>query len=83
MFILFTLLFITLCLFSFFLCSLATRYEATRKLNALLKENEPAELTKRVSVPPQKYQDDSDDSDPDETQILTQSLQVKVTSICL
>ncbi|XP_056246447.1 uncharacterized protein LOC130178352 isoform X2 [Seriola aureovittata] len=55
----------------------ATRYEATRKLDALLKENEPAELTKRVSVRPQKYQDDSDVSDPDETQILTQPLQVK------
>ncbi|CAB1435432.1 unnamed protein product [Pleuronectes platessa] len=53
-----------------------TRYEATRKLNALLKENEPAELTKRVPVRPQKYQDDPDDSDPDDT-LLSQSLQVK------
>ncbi|CAB1438866.1 unnamed protein product [Pleuronectes platessa] len=53
-----------------------TRYEATRKLNALLKENERAELTKRVPVRPQKYQDDPDDSDPDDT-LLTQSLHVK------
>ncbi|CAB1437365.1 unnamed protein product [Pleuronectes platessa] len=59
------------------ICVSVTRYEATRKLNALLKENEPAELTKREPVRPQTYQEDPDDSDPDDT-LLTQSLQVKV-----
>ncbi|XP_061601696.1 uncharacterized protein LOC133463926 [Cololabis saira] len=55
----------------------ATRFETTRKFKSLLKEDEPLELTKRVSVPPQKYQDDSDNSTDTETQILTQSLHVK------
>ncbi|KAL3969419.1 OTU domain-containing protein 5 [Sarotherodon galilaeus] len=58
-----------------FVC--ATRFEAARKINALLKENEPTDLTKRVSVHPENYQDDSDDSDPNETQILSQPLQLK------
>lgn len=61
----------------FFFCSLATRFETTRKLNSLLKEDEPAELTKRVSVAPQKYGDDSDGSTDTETQLL----QVKVMLI--
>lgn len=65
--------------FCFLLCALATRFEAARKINALLKENEPADLTKRVSVHPENYQDDSDDSDPNETLILSQPLQLKVT----
>ncbi|XP_076745687.1 uncharacterized protein LOC143420923 [Maylandia zebra] len=55
----------------------ATRFEAARKINALLKENEPEDLTKRVSVHPENYQDDSDDSDPNETLILSQPLQLK------
>ncbi|KAM4568160.1 uncharacterized protein V3H82_012403 [Fundulus diaphanus] len=58
-----------------FVC--ATRFEAARKLNALLRENEPADLTKRAPVHPKNNQDDSDDSDPDDTQILLQPLQVK------
>ncbi|XP_038145797.1 uncharacterized protein LOC119786480 isoform X3 [Cyprinodon tularosa] len=58
-----------------FVC--ATRFEAARKRNALLRENEPADLTKRAPVHPKNYQDDSDDSDPDDTQILSQPLQVK------
>ncbi|KAK7891105.1 hypothetical protein WMY93_023068 [Mugilogobius chulae] len=61
-----------------FVC--ANRFEATRKLNLLLKEDDPAVLTKRVSAPPKKYQDDSDDSTDTETQILTQSSQVKKPS---
>ncbi|KAG7455569.1 hypothetical protein JOB18_010661 [Solea senegalensis] len=48
----------------------ATRFETTRKLNSLLKEDEPAELTKRVSVAPQKYGDDSDGSTDTEIQFL-------------
>ncbi|XP_025766007.1 uncharacterized protein LOC112847801 [Oreochromis niloticus] len=48
-----------------FVC--ATSFEAARKINALLKEN----------VHPENYQDDSDDSDPNETQILSQPLQLK------
>ncbi|KAL0974044.1 hypothetical protein UPYG_G00214670 [Umbra pygmaea] len=51
----------------------ATRFETIRKLNSLLKEEEPAELTKRVSVAPPKYGDDSDAS----IVMDTQSLQVK------
>ncbi|XP_059361703.1 uncharacterized protein LOC132099288 [Carassius carassius] len=51
----------------------ATRFETIRKLNSLLKEEEPTELTKRASVAPQKYGDDSDCS----TDIETQSQQAK------
>ena len=61
-------------MYVFFFRSLATRFETTCKLNSLLKEDEPAELTKRVSVASQKYGDDSDGS----TDTETQSLQVKV-----
>lgn len=43
-------------------CSLANRFQTTRKLNSLLKDDEPAALAKRVSVNPRKYQDNSDDS---------------------
>ncbi|XP_036930491.1 uncharacterized protein LOC119023486 [Acanthopagrus latus] len=55
----------------------ATRFETTCKLNSLLKEDEPAELTKRVSVASQKYGDDSDGS----TDTETQSLQVKRSKV--
>ncbi|XP_041850661.1 uncharacterized protein LOC121645932 [Melanotaenia boesemani] len=58
-----------------FVC--ATRFEAACKLNALLKENELSDLTKRESVYSKNSQDESDDSDPNETQILSQPLRVK------
>ena len=64
-------------MYVFFFCSLATRFETTRKLNSLLKEDEPAALTKRVSVAPPKYGDDSDGS----TDTKTQSLHVKAMLI--
>ncbi|KAF4115038.1 hypothetical protein G5714_002527 [Onychostoma macrolepis] len=51
----------------------ATRFETIRKLNSLMKEEEPTELTKRASVAPQKYGYDSDCS----TDIETQSQQAK------
>ncbi|KAA0722333.1 hypothetical protein E1301_Tti007211 [Triplophysa tibetana] len=54
----------------------ATRFETIRKLNSLLKEEEPTELTKRASVAPQKYGDDSDCS----TDIETQSQKAKPVS---
>ncbi|KAK0155079.1 hypothetical protein N1851_002595 [Merluccius polli] len=40
----------------------ANRFENTSKLNSLLEEVERPQLTKRVSVAPSKYRDDSDDS---------------------
>ncbi|XP_041930170.1 uncharacterized protein LOC121712067 isoform X3 [Alosa sapidissima] len=40
-----------------------SRYEATRKLNELTKSNKPAPQTKRISVPPKKYGEESDDTD--------------------
>ncbi|XP_077395476.1 uncharacterized protein LOC144031864 isoform X2 [Festucalex cinctus] len=58
-----------------FVC--VNRFEATRKLNSLLKEDEPAPLTKRVSGPPKKYQDDSDGSTDTEMQSQAQPMQVK------
>lgn len=61
----------------FFFYSTASRFETTLTLNSLVKEKEPAELTKRASVVPQKYRDDSDES----TDIETQSSQVKVRLI--
>ncbi|XP_023809697.1 uncharacterized protein LOC111947331 [Oryzias latipes] len=59
----------------------ATRFEATRKINLLLKTDEPLELTKRKSVLPQKYQDESDNSTDTDSQILTESLQVKKSKV--
>lgn len=57
-----------------------TRFEASRKLKAMLKRDEPAEeLTKRVSVVPQKYRDDSSGSASDDE---TQILEVKVRFVC-
>lgn len=58
-----------------FVC--ANRFEASRKINLLLKEDEHAALNKSASPPPcDAIQDDSDDS-TDNTQILTQSSQIK------
>ncbi|XP_038556740.1 uncharacterized protein LOC119889899 [Micropterus salmoides] len=51
----------------------ATRFETICKLNSLLKEEEPTELTKRASVAPQNNGDDSDCS----TDLETESQQVK------
>lgn len=49
--------------------SVGSRYEATRKLNELMKTNKPAPLTKRISVPPQKYGEESDDTDIEDIEV--------------
>ncbi|XP_041930201.1 uncharacterized protein LOC121694223 isoform X2 [Alosa sapidissima] len=56
-----------------------SRYEATRKLNELTKSNKPAPQTKRISVPPKKYGEESDDTDTEVPQQTDKRLKVSQT----